>query len=375
MNHIHASKAVVDGSVTNAVCVVVEHNLITAINSDCSAPADISVKGTLLPGFVDIHCHGGGGYYFSDTNLENVMKAREVHRAHGTTSLIASLVTEPIGILEEQIRRLAPLVDEGVFEGIHLEGPYLSEARCGAHQPSLLRDPVLHEIGALLDGAGDTIAMVTLAPERDGGVEAIRYLTSRGVRVALGHSEASGAVTEAAIAAGASLITHFSNGMPKPHGGEGSIASASLAHMNFPLELILDGIHVGDDTLTLIKNSGKNRTILVTDAMSAAGAADGKFTIGSLPVTVTDGVARLDSNGSLAGSTLTMDVAFRNFVRSGASISDAVHAASTLPAETLGLNHVGSIAVGKRADLIELNEDLECRVIEVATQSGGVTPE
>ncbi len=365
--HLHAARAIVDKDLLSDICIEINHGLITAINENCSAVAEYSTDSTVIPGFVDIHCHGGGGYYFSDLDIENVKKAREVHRAHGTTTLIASLVTEPIGILEEQIRRLAPLVDAGVFGGIHLEGPYLSEARCGAHQPSLLRDPDIEEIGALLDGAGDTISMITLAPERDGGIDAIQYLSSRGVKVALGHSQADGATTLQAIGAGASLITHFSNGMPK--GGEGTIASAALTERDFPLELILDGIHVSSEILAAVKSAGANRTILVTDAMSAAGANDGKFAIGALDVTVKDGVARLDSNGALAGSTLTMDIAFRNYFNSGATLVECVDAASTLPARILGLRDVGSITVGKKANLLEVTSDLQIKVIEVASQS------
>ena len=366
--HIHAANAVIDGTLKNYICLHTEHGLITSISTGCTSAADREVSGTLIPGFVDIHSHGGGGFYFSDLNIDSVKKARATHLAHGTTSMLASLVTEPIGILEEQIRRLAPLVEDGIFAGIHLEGPYLSHARCGAHQPSLLRAPELDELGALLDTAGDTIAMVTLAPELDGGIAAVSYLSSRGVTVALGHSQADASITEQAIAAGAALITHYSNGMPKPADGAGTIASAALERGDFPLELILDGVHVSEEILAHVKASGSNRFILVTDAMSAAGAGDGNYAIGALPVSVRDGIARLDSNGSLAGSTLTMDIAFRNYFNSGATIVECVHAASTLPATTVGLHDVGSITVGKKADLLEVSADLEFTIIEVSSQ-------
>lgn len=368
--HIHAAAAVVDNQLQNNICVRVEKELISSISENCTASADVNVDGTLIPGFVDIHCHGGAGFYFSDTNIENVKTAREMHRSHGTTTLLASLVTEPIGILEEQIRRLAPLVDDGVFAGIHLEGPYLSEARCGAHQPSLLRDPAIEELAALIDTSNDTVAMVTLAPEREGGLDAVQYLASRGVAAALGHSQADGQITHNAIEKGAALITHFSNGMPKPADGAGTIASAALETSGFPVEIILDGIHVNEEILNQVKSSGSDRIILITDAMAAAGAGDGKFTIGALAVTVADGVARLDSNNSLAGSTLTMDTAFRNYMKSGASIVESVSAASTLPAMILGLKNVGSISVGKKADLLQLSDELDIKVIEVASRPG-----
>lgn len=351
--HIHGSSAVVDGVLQEKVCLKAADGVINSIAVNCAETPDSSYAGTLIPGFVDIHSHGGAGYYFSDLSPENVAAARNVHLAHGTTTHIASLVTEPIGVLEEQILRLVPMVNAGVFEGIHLEGPYLSHARCGAHEPSLLRSPSINELSALLDAGQGAISMITLAPELDGGIEAIEYLTSRGVTVALGHSQADAATTNAAFAAGATLITHFSNGMPKPVSGGATIAEASLADKRIPLEMILDGIHVSTEILNDVLATSKKRTILITDSMSAAGGADGNYSIGSLEVIVVDGVARLTSNHSLAGSTLTMDRAFSNLLAANNSISDCVFAASTLPAKTLGLHAVGELAVGKKAHVLE----------------------
>ncbi|MEN9906727.1 MAG: hypothetical protein RL475_925, partial [Actinomycetota bacterium] len=334
-------------------CIKGADGVITAISLNCAETPDSSHSGTLIPGFVDIHSHGGAGFYFSDLSPENVAAARNTHLTHGTTTHIASLVTEPIGVLEEQILRLVPMVNAGVFEGIHLEGPYLSHARCGAHEPSLLRSPNIDELSALLDAGQGAITMITLAPELDGGIEAVEYLTSRGVTVALGHSQADAATTNAAFAAGAKLITHFSNGMPKPVAGASTIAEASLAQKKIPLEMIIDGVHVTDEILREVLASGDQRTILITDSMSAAGGADGSYSIGSLDVVVLDGVARLTSNHSLAGSTLTMDKAFVNFLTFNNNIVDCVFAASTLPAKTLGLHAVGEIAVGKKAHILE----------------------
>jgi len=355
--HIHADRALIDGEITANVCVEVSQGLISAITTNCSEQASRSVSGILIPGFVDIHCHGGGGFYFSDIDSSNIEKARQIHQEHGTTTLLASLVTQPIGVLEEEIQRLVPLVQSGLFAGIHLEGPYLSEARCGAHQPELLRVPDIDELAALIDSGFGTIVMVTLAPELAGGIEAIEYLISRGVKVALGHSQANSEITKKAISAGASLITHFTNGMPKLADAAGTIAAVALADGKIPLEMILDGAHVSEETLEAVKYSGRNRIILITDAISAAGADDGKYQIGALDINVEKGIARLVSNGSLAGSTLTMNQAFKNLLDSGSSLAEAVHAASTLPAQTLGLNDVGSISIGKKAHLLELHEN------------------
>jgi N-acetylglucosamine-6-phosphate deacetylase len=363
--HIHAASAIVEGEKVANICVEVSQGLISAITPACSAQAERIVSGTLIPGFVDIHCHGGGGFYFSDTDPANIKRARLVHKEHGTTTILASLVSQPIGVLEEEIQRLVPLVQGGLFAGIHLEGPYLSEARCGAHRPDLLRAPDIEELAALIDSGFGTIVMVTLAPELPGGIEAIKYLKSRGVMVALGHSQASAAITEEAISAGACLITHFTNGMPKLNDASGTITEVALAHGKIPLEIILDGAHLSETTLAAVKDSGQNRIILVTDAISAAGGEDGNYQIGTLEVKVEKKIARLVSNGSLAGSTLTMDIAFKNLLGSGSSLTEAVYAAATLPAETLGLNDVGSISVGKKAHFLELSEDYQIRLLEI----------
>jgi len=354
--HIHGASAVVDSELKEETCIKSDAGLITSISFNCNETPDLLHSGTLIPGFVDIHSHGGGGFYFSDLSPENVAIARNTHLTHGTTTHIASLVTEPIGVLEEQILRLLPLVNVGVFEGIHLEGPYLSHARCGAHEPSLLRSPAIDELSALIDAGQGSISMVTLAPELDGGIEAVEYLTSRGVTVALGHSQADVATTNAAFAAGAKLITHFSNGMPKPSEDVPTIAEASLAQKNIALEMILDGVHVSDETLKEVLASGDRRTILITDSMSAAGSVDGSYSIGSLDVAVINGVARLTSNHSLAGSTLTMEKAFINFLQFNKNIVDCVFAASTLPAKTLGLHAVGELVVGKKAHILEYRD-------------------
>lgn len=353
MMHVHGSAGVINRTLEEKVCIKAVDGLISAITTNCAETPDSSLGGILIPGFVDIHSHGGAGFYFSDISPERIEAARNSHRIHGTTTHIASLVTEPLEILEEQIIRLVPMVNSGVFAGIHLEGPYLSHARCGAHEPTFLRTPSIQELSALLDAGQGTISMITLAPELTGGLQAIEYLTSRGVTVALGHSQADAATTEAAFKAGAKLITHFSNGMPKPAREHSTIAEASLAMKNIPLEMIIDGIHVSDEIIREVLDSGDRRTILITDSMSAAGGMDGKYSIGALEVVVINGVARLTSNHSLAGSTLTMDKAFTNFLNFNTNIVDCVFAASILPAKTLGLDTVGEISVGKKAHILE----------------------
>ena len=351
--NLTASHALIAGRLEPQVHIEFTNEVITSIevNSDL-AP---TVNGTLIPGFVDIHTHGAGGHYFSALNPDQISAVINTHMAHGTTSMLASLVSEPIENLITQIKALLPFINQSSVRGIHLEGPYLAHSHCGAHDPALLRKPTIDELKELIAASENTIRMVTIAPELDGAIPAIEFLISQGITVALGHTGADPLATRAAIKAGASIITHFNNGMPKLDSGE-NISSVSLDDPTVALELILDGVHVNEESVRRILKAAPGRIIAVTDAMSAAGAGDGKYTIGKLDVLVKDGIARLTSKDSLAGSTLTMDRAFLNLVNVfGLSIADASLAASTLPALRIGLDNVGSIEVGKRPDFLEIN--------------------
>jgi len=347
-----AASALIAGVLEANVAIEYNAGVITSIELD--SPQTPTVTGTLLPGFVDIHCHGGGGYYFSAQSPAQISKVIELHNWHGTTSMLASLVSEPIETLILQIEMLLPFIQQGAIRGIHLEGPYLAHSHCGAHDPVLLRKPSITELERLIATSHNTIKMVTIAPELEGAIPVIEFLVSQGITVALGHSGADAITTRAAIAAGATIITHFNNGMPKLDSGD-NISSISLADSTMAIEFILDGVHVDEISTERILKAAPKRLIAVTDAMSAAGSNDGDYTIGKLPVRVKNGVARLNSNNSLAGSTLTMDRAFLYLINNFEfSINEAVHATSTLPAERIGLNDVGSIEIGKRADFVEL---------------------
>lgn len=256
--------------------------------------------------YVDLHCHGGAGFYFSDPNPRNIQIAINFHKNHGTSQLLASLVTEKIDDLETQIRRLVPFYNSGAIAGIHLEGPYLARARCGAHNPNLLKSPTISEIQRLIEVGEGAIKMITVAPELEHALEVISYLASKKIIAAIGHSDGSYDDALKAVDAGAALVTHFSNGMSKLKDGEKTFATALLHKTSIPLELIMDGHHVSRDDVSFIKEVAGDRIVFVTDAMAAAGQPDGQYLIGELDVVVTEGVARLKSNGALAGSTLTM---------------------------------------------------------------------
>lgn len=352
---IAAAHAVIEGQERSDVWLDIREGVIHEIGDGLHPNAQRKFSGTLIPGFIDIHCHGGGGYYFSNLDPDLISIAIQTHRQAGTTTLFASLVTADLDQLKSQIQALIPFVQRGDLAGIHLEGPYLSHAKCGAHDPSLLRAPHLDEIKSLIQLGQGTIAMVTIAPELEGALESISWLSSQGIIAAIGHSDADADTARAAIDAGAKVVTHFTNAMAKMFGGQ-SMATEVLEDSDISLELINDGIHVPLDVIEVLKKNALDRTILITDAMSAAGGNDGKYSIGGLEVEVKESIARLVSNGALAGSTLTMERAFINFInKDGVDIVDAVHASSTRAAHVFGLKNVGSISIGKKANILHFD--------------------
>ena len=362
---ISAATVLIDQELQKEVWLEIEDGVIRSINSGTTPEYDLRYEGILIPGFIDIHCHGGGGKYFgslADSQIEQVIAT---HRAGGTVAGLASLVTEPIPNLIAQIKRLVPFAQRGEIAGIHLEGPYLSHTRCGAHDPNLLRTPTIAEVQTLLDAGQGFIKMITIAPELEGALEVIEYLAKSGVIAAIGHSQSDAATAQAAIDRGASVVTHFNNAMPKVIDGPGTMSSAVINELRVSLELILDGEHVSTQIVRDVFEAAPNRIVMVTDAMSAAGSTDGTYKIANLEVIVKDGVARLASNGSLAGSTLTMAKAFNHALNEiGVSITEAVHAASTLPALILGRSDLGEIAVGKSGLLNHLAKNGEITPIK-----------
>jgi N-acetylglucosamine-6-phosphate deacetylase len=315
---------------------------------------------TVVPGFVDIHVHGGEGATFTTGDPDAARAAAAYHLRHGTTTLLASLVTAPFELMLAATKSFAPLVADGVLAGIHFEGPYLSRARCGAQNPAHLRPPALDELTTLLQAGDGTVRMVTLAPELPGALDAIRLLVSHGVVAAVGHTDATYEQTLAAIDAGATVGTHVFNGMRPPHHREPGPVFALLGAAQVICEFVADGVHLHDGTLAFAASvTGPGRAALVTDAMAAAGMPDGEFDLGGQTVAVAAGVARLTRDGSIAGSTLTMDAAFRRAVHAGLSIVDTARMASTTPARAIGLgDELGALRAGMRADLVVLDEAL-----------------
>lgn len=346
--------------------VHIEGYRITAVGE--GAPPDDPNRvdigdGYLLPGLVDMHCHGGGGAAFTSGDEHEARSVAGFHLRHGTTTLLASLVTAPVADLTARAAMLARLAADDVLAGVHFEGPFLSAARCGAQNPAHLRDPDPAALDAMVEAAGGYARMVTIAPERHGGIHLVRRAVDAGLVAAVGHTDATYDQAAAAIDAGATVATHLFNGMRGLHHREPGPVLACLATPEVICELINDGVHLHNRIVGFGMASG--HAALVTDAMSAAGFGDGAYTLGGLAVRVDDGVARLVEGDTIAGSTLTMDHAVRRAIREvGVSWPEAVRAASLTPAAAIGVgDQVGSLEAGKRADALVLDADLSVRAV------------
>ncbi|BBY90683.1 N-acetylglucosamine-6-phosphate deacetylase [Mycobacterium gallinarum] len=327
-------------------------------------PADRDLGAvTVVPGFVDTHVHGGGGTNFSAALRTDTATAVDFHRRHGTTTLVASLVTAGPDDLLRQVTGLAADVRDGLLDGIHLEGPWLSTVRCGAHQPALMRDPDPEEIDRVLKAAAGTIRMITIAPEREGARAAIERIVDAGVVAAVGHTDATYDQTRAAIEAGATVATHLFNAMRPINTREAGPVIALLEDPRVTVELITDGVHVDPALYRHVSHSaGPDRVSLITDAISAAGMSDGAYQLGPLEVDVVDGVARVSGTPTIAGSTATMDHQFRFAVQHSGlgrdeALMAAVRQASINPTRALGLPDSGLVARAS-ADLVVLDADL-----------------
>ena len=316
--------------------------------------------GWLLPGFIDLHVHGGGGHDFA-ASPEDLAAGVAFHASRGTTRTLISLVTAPVEEIRERLGWVADAASRvgSRVVGAHLEGPFLAHARCGAQNPAYLIEPDPAVLASFLESGRGTVRMVTVAPELPGGLGLVDQLVAAGVLAAVGHTDADYATTRVAFDRGASLVTHAFNGMRSTHHREPGPVPAAL-DAGVPCELINDGVHVHPAAARLLLRGAAETIVLITDAIDATGVGDGAYNLGGQEVVVQHGEARLASNDSLAGSTLTMDVAFRRAVLEvGMSVPTASLAASGTPARLLGLaDRCGWIAEGLEADLVHLDDDL-----------------
>jgi N-acetylglucosamine-6-phosphate deacetylase len=333
---------------------------------------DLTV-GVVVPGFVDMHVHGGGGYSYTSTAPLEIAEALTFHRRLGTTTTLASLVTAAEPDLIRSIRALAEFVQDGELAGIHLEGPWLSPGRAGAHDRAQLRDPDRAELDRLLAAGGGAVRMVTVAPELPGALGLISAIAEAGVVAAIGHTDADFATTARAINAGATVGTHLFNAMRPVHHREPGPVVALLDDPRVTVEMIPDGVHQHPAMLaTVARAAGPDRVAVVSDAIAASGMNDGDYRLGSLGVVVHHGVARVRETGAIAGSTATMAQLFRAVAAGAVGVPvpdrgghpDLVTAArltAVNPSRALGLTDVGRIAPGYRADIAVLSRDLRVR--------------
>jgi len=328
----------------------------------------------VLPGFVDMHVHGGGGTSFTEGSNDDARRTAAFHRRHGTTSIVASLVTAPLAELETRAAMLAGLAADGILAGLHLEGPFLSAARCGAQDARRLLVPDVATFERLRAASAGHLRVITIAPELPGASAVIAAAARSGVIVAVGHTDATAEVAWAAVDAGATHATHLFNGMRPLHHREPGAAGTLLDRDEVTCEVIADGVHLDDITIRLVARAvGPGRLVLITDAMAAAGMPDGGYRLGSMRVKVSGGVARLaghsGSAGPIAGSTATMDDIVRRAVAAGLPVPEVAAAASTTPARVLGLgDRVGALRPGLEADLVICDDDFRLSAVMAGGQ-------
>ena len=327
--------------------------------------------GLILPGLVDLHCHGGGGASFPDSEgAEEMLAAVLEHRRHGTTSLVASLVTADAATLREKVAQLAGLHRDGEIAAIHLEGPFLSVERRGAQNPEHIVDGDAELVRELAAIAGGALATMTVAPEVEGADGVIEALADVGAVPSLGHTDGSSSQMTHAISTARTALrrqrgrsplptaTHLFNGMRPIHHRDPGPALAALdaaARGELVVEVIADGVHLDARTVAHVFSiAAEDTVVLVTDAMAAAGMPEGQYRLGALDVTVEAGIATLTGAGAIAGGTAhLLDVLRFAVLEAGVDLVQAVRAASSVPAAVLGLqDRIGSLAAGRRADVV-----------------------
>jgi len=338
--------AVVEGELV-AGDVAVEDGLISAVG--VAGPG----HGIAAPGFVDLQANGFAGVDFAAADAAGYERAADAMLETGVTSFQPTFITAHEAELVAALREVP--ADPRIL-GVHLEGPFLSPARLGAHPAEARRDPDPALLERLLEAG--PVSYMTLAPELPGALELVERLRARGIVVSCGHSDADAAAAHAAFDRGVLTVTHLFNAMrPLGHRDPG-IVGAALARDDVVVQLIVDGVHLAPETVLLVRRAAAGRLALVTDAIAAAGIGDGRYRLGGVDVAVQDGVARRE-DGVLAGSVLTMLGAVRNLHRLGAPLVEAVNAATLVPARVLGRDDIGVIRPSARADVVVLDDRLE----------------
>lgn len=373
MHVIGAPRVVADSVPLGPACVAVSDGVILGVAAGETyggVPPDVVLpSGVLVPGLVDMQINGCFGVDFVAADPAGWAEVSARLPETGVTSFVPTFITAPVPDLVAGLRRTAALpADLGGARvlGVHVEGPFLSPDRHGAHDPALLRDPTPEAVDALIEAAPGLLRMHTLAPERPGALAAIRRLVDAGVLVSVGHSDATAEQTEAAADAGARLVTHLFNAMRPLHHREPGVVGQGLADPRLTCGLIADLHHVAAPICRLAFAAAPGRIVLVTDAVAAAGMPPGTYDLGGQQVSVDPLGLPRRPDGTLAGSGLRLDAAIANVVAAGVDLRSAVDAASRLPADILGRPDLGRIEAGGTADLVWLGDDLSARATWLA---------
>ncbi|HEU4888758.1 MAG TPA: N-acetylglucosamine-6-phosphate deacetylase [Thermoanaerobaculia bacterium] len=357
-------RAFVDDALRDDILVTIEDQVIVDVEQTTHVPAATErVQGILVPGFVDLHVHGGDGVDFMDAHEEATERILGFHATHGTTALAATTLSASRGDLHAAVETIAAVSatrQEGAeIVGIHLEGPFINATRAGAQDRGSIRPADIHEVAALIAEAPRLRWIVTVAPEIEGSRALIEHFRDR-VLFSIGHTNAGHGEAVAALEWGACHFTHLYNAMTPLHHRDPGVVGAALTSVDATAELIADGIHVHPAALRIAVNALPRRIALVTDAMRACGLAEGTYKLYEHEVTVSDGAARL-ADGTLAGSVLTMDAAVRNMIElAGLPIETVIPLATEVPARIAGVaNRKGKLERRYDADLVVMNERFE----------------
>jgi N-acetylglucosamine-6-phosphate deacetylase len=386
---IYASRVLTPQEEVSDAVILVEGSRIAAVGhrDEIRIPAgatDFVATGlTIVPGFVDVHIHGAGGHDVMEADERALDRITSAVARYGVTSMLATTVTAPVDETCASLEGIARYIrshenadtDRPAAEilGIHLEGPFISRLQCGVHPTSAIAPPSVETFQRFLEASDGLIKILTLAPELPGALELIEFAVAAGVVVGMGHTDADYEQARAAIQAGARHAVHTFNAMrPFLHRDPG-VLGAIMTDPEVTAEIIADGIHVSVPAIqVLLGAKGFDSMLLVSDGIAATGMRDGSYRLGTFEVDVQGGIAR-NSQGKLAGSTLTLDRAIRNVVAYGVPLLDAVRMATVLPARRLGVaGKKGVIAPGADADIVALTPDL--RVATVMTKGAALTP-
>jgi N-acetylglucosamine-6-phosphate deacetylase len=341
-----------------------------------SRPDVLLGSGFLLPGFIDLQVNGYGGLELATADLAGMASVAERLPHTGTTSFLPTFITSPLEVLEDSLRRggeilpsLAGVPGLARILGIHTEGPFISPNRRGAHNPDWIVAPTSDAVENILAAGAPHLRLVTIAPELDGALAAIKHLSAAGVAVSVGHSDATAHQVSTAAMCGATMVTHLFNAQRPMHHREPGVVGQALADSRLSSGLIADLHHVSGQVMAVAFAAAPGRIFLVSDAAACAGMPPGTYLLGGEPIELADGdgTPPVRADGTLAGSALRMDSAVANLVATGVGLVDAARAATRIPADLIGRPDLGRIAPGAAADLTWLSDDLRA----TATWIGG----